>query len=204
METALTIYGYHLTYLELIGSIFNFVSVIFATKANWWNWICSIIGQVCFFFLFWNNSLYANAILQIYFTYICIVAIFYWRKTDKNEGKGLRWLTNKQRLIWSIITIISIFVIDFIVRQILPVEKQSANLFLDITVTVLSILGVNLLSFKYIESWLVWIISDIVCVFLFGFSGIYLVAIESLIFTGTAIYGFINWIKIYNLKKVTL
>lgn len=202
METALNIFGYNVTYLELIGSIFNLVSVILATKASWENWVSSIVGQVCFFFLFWNNGLYANALLQIYFTYVCLVSIFWWKKTDKDADKGLRWMTNKQRLLWSCITTISIFIIYFMIKMIIPVDKLSANLFLDVTVTVLSIVGVNLLSLKYIESWVIWLINDIICVFLFGFTGIYFVTIEYVIITGIAIYGFINWINIKQTIKL--
>lgn len=196
METALNIFGYNVTYLELIGSIFNFIAVVLATKANWENWISSIVGQICFFFLFWNNGLYANALLQVYFTYVCLVSIFWWKKTDKDADKGLRWMTNKQRLIWSVITIFSIFIIYLVVQRIMPVNRLSTNLFLDVVVTVLSVVGVNLLSLKYIESWVIWLISDIVGVFLFGFTGIYFVSIEYVFITGIAIYGFINWINI--------
>lgn len=202
METALNIFGYNVTYLELIGSIFNFIAVVLATKANWGNWISSIVGQICFFFLFWNNGLYANALLQIYFTYVCLVSIFWWKKTDKEADKGLRWMTNKQRLIWSGITIVSIFIIYFVVESIMPVNRLSANLFLDVVVTVLSVVGVNLLSLKYIESWVIWLISDIVGVFLFGFTGIYFVSIEYVFITGIAIYGFINWINIKQTIKL--
>ena len=89
MGTVLTIFGYNLTYLELIGSIFNFISVILATRANLWNWVTSIIAQFCFFFLFWYTGLYANMLLQVYFSYICLISIFIWKKTDKKEDKGL-------------------------------------------------------------------------------------------------------------------
>ena len=202
METALNIFGYNVTYLELIGSIFNFIAVVLATKANWENWISSIVGQICFFFLFWNNGLYANALLQVYFTYVCLVSIFWWKKTDKDADKGLRWMTNKQRLIWSVITIFSIFIIYLVVQRIMPVNRLSTNLFLDVVVTVLSVVGVNLLSLKYIESWVIWLISDIVGVFLFGLTGIYFITIEYVFITGMAIYGFINWINIKQTIKL--
>lgn len=204
METFVTLFGYNLNYFELFGSIFNLVSIFQSTKAKWINWINSIIGQIFFFFLFWNTHLFANAILQIYFTYICVVGMIYWKKTDKEDDKGLKWLTNKKRVIWSIVTIISIFFTNFMIRQVIPIDKLSTNLFLDITVTVLSVVGIYLLSIKYIDSWTVWIITDIICVFLFGFTGIYLVMLEYIVITVLAVYGLINWIKIFNLKKIHL
>lgn len=202
MGTFVTLFGYNLSYFELFGSIFNLVSIFQSTKAKWVNWINSIVGQIFFFFLFWNTHLFANAILQIYFTYVCIVGMIYWKKTDKDDGKGLKWLTNKKRIIWSILTTVSIFLIYFVTKQVIPNDKLSANLFLDITVTVLSVVGVYLLSMKYIDSWLIWMITDIICVFLFGFTGIYLVMLEYIVITGLAVYGLINWIKIFNNNSI--
>jgi len=208
METLITILGYKLTYLEFIGSIFYFISVILASKANWGNWISSIVGQICFFFLFWNNELYLNSLLQIYFTYICIISIYYWKKTDKYSGHGLRWMKPIQGFNWGMVTIISIFGIYFIFKPLIPIINEiipvelSKNLFLDIVVTVLSIVGVNLLSLKYIESWIIWIITDVICIILFGLTGIYLLSIEYILITGIAIYGFINWINIYKNKQL--
>jgi nicotinamide mononucleotide transporter len=147
-----------------------------------------------------HTHLFANAILQIYFTYVCVVGIIYWKKTDKEDDKGLKWLTNTKRLIWSIVTIISIFLIYFMTKIVIPIDKLSTNLFLDITVTVLSVVGVYLLSMKYIDTWVIWMITDIICVFLFGFTGIYLVMLEYIIITGLAVYGLINWIKILKTK----
>jgi len=203
MGTVLTIFGYNLTYLELIGSIFNFISVILATKANLWNWVTSIVAQICFFFLFWYTGLYANMLLQIYFTYICLISIFIWKKTDKDEDKGLIFMTNKQRIITFISIIISIILgwllLDNI-DKIFPVKSE--NPFLDVTVLIMSVVGINLLSKKYIESWYVWIVTDIFCVGLFFYSGIFVVGIEYIIFTGMAIYGLFNWLKIKYLNNI--
>jgi nicotinamide mononucleotide transporter len=202
MGTFVTLFGYNLSYFELFGSIFNLVSIFQSTKAKWISWINSIIGQIFFFFLFWNTHLFANAILQIYYTYVCVVGMIYWKKTDKENDKGLKWLTNTNRFIWSIVIIISIFLTDFIIRQIIPSDKLSANLLLDITVTVLSVIGVYLLSMKYIDSWFIWMITDVICVFLFGFTGIYLVMLEYIVIAGLAVYGLINWIKIFNNNSI--
>lgn len=203
METVITIFGYNLTYLELIGSIFNFISVILATKANLWNWVTSIVVQICFFFLFWYTGLYANMLLQIYFTYICLISIFIWKKTDDEKDKGLIFMSNKQRII-TFISIITSIILGWLlldnIDKIFPLKSE--NPFLDVTVMIMSIVGINLLSKKYIESWYVWIVTDVFCVGLFFYSGIFVVGIEYIIFTGMSIYGLFNWLKIKNMSNV--
>ena len=202
METVVTIFGYNLTYLELIGSIFNLVSVILATKVNWGNWITSILGQICFFFLFWNNQLYFYSLLQVYFTGVCIMAIYYWNKTEKENHEGLKWFTNNKRFLWGMITSFTIIITYFITKQIIPTDKQSEYLFLDVTITVLSILGVNLLSLKIIDAWIVWLIIDVLSICLFWLSGMYIVSIEYIVITFIAFFGLLNWMKIYKLKTI--
>lgn len=200
MEIVLTIFGYNLTYLELIGSVFTFISVILATKANLWNWVSSIVSQICFFFLFWYNGLYANAILQIFFTYICLISIFRWDKTDDKEDKGIIWMSNRQRIEMIVKMIFFIIVGWFTlsnIDQFFPTLK-SENPFLDIVITVLSIDGILLLSKKYIEAWIIWIIVDFVCIILFFYTGMFVIGLEYILITGIAIYGLFNWIKIKN------
>lgn len=200
METVLTIFGYNISYLELIGSIFNLAAVILATKANIWNWISSFIAQLCFFFLFWYNGLYGNAILQIYFTYICIISIIRWRKTDNMEDKGLIWMSTKLRIKTTILNI-GFIILGWLLLSNIGVifpSLKSLNPLMDVTIMVMSITGVNLISRKYIESWIVWMINDIICIGLFFATGVYIVGIEYIIITGITVYGLMNWIKIKN------
>lgn len=198
METLFTVFNYKISYLEFIGSIFNFISIILATKTNWINWAISIIAQFCFFFLFWNSHLYANAVLQVYYTYVCIISIFLWKKTEHDVDKGLRWLKNKQRLNLLFTVILSTLLFTYTIKYLNPTNMPQ-NLFLDVLITILSIVGVNLLSLKYIESWIIWLIVDIICVILFWHSNLYFLSIEYILITGLALYGLINWIKI---KKI--
>ena len=137
-------------------------------------------------------------ILQVYFTYISLISIYRWNKTDKKEHKGLMWMSNKKRIKTFIITIICIIIGWFLLSNIdfiFPSLKSDYPL-MDISIMILSITGVNLLSNKYIDTWLVWITVDILCVILFFITGIYVIGIEYIIVTIIATYGFFNWKKI--------
>ena len=112
-------------------------------------------------------------------------------------------MSNKQRIITFISIIISIifgWLLLGNIDKIFPLKSE--NPFLDVTVMIMSIVGINLLSKKYIESWYVWIITDVFCVGLFFYSGIFVVGIEYIIFTGMAIYGLFNWLKIKNMSTM--
>ena len=46
---AFTILGYSISWLELVGTIFNLVCVILAARRNIWNWPIGLIGVMLFF-----------------------------------------------------------------------------------------------------------------------------------------------------------
>jgi nicotinamide mononucleotide transporter len=191
----MTILGYDLSYLELAGSIFSFASVILATRANIWTWPTGIVGQILFFFLFLNNELYGNMALQIFFTVICILGWYNWNKEDDNNIKRFKfkdWI-----IVMPILALISATIALNFTLKSLGTEFSE----LDASITVLSISAVFLLSYKYLESWIIWILVDILSVILFYLKGINLISIEYVLITGIAIYGFINWIKIYGKQK---
>jgi nicotinamide mononucleotide transporter len=50
---------------------------------------------------------------------------------------------------------------------------------------------------KKLEAWIVWLVVDIILTVLYAFKNIQFVAIEYFIFCIIAIYGTINWLKIY-------
>lgn len=107
-------------------------------------------------------------------------------------------MSNKKRIKTFIITILCIIIGWFLLSNIdfiFPSLKSDYPL-MDISIMILSITGVNLLSNKYIDTWLVWITIDILCVILFFITGIYVIGIEYIIVTIIATYGFFNWKKI--------
>lgn len=181
--------GYNLSYLELFASIISFVGIVLATKANIWSWFFSIIGQVFFFILFMNNGLYGNMSLQIFFTFISFYGWYYW---DRDIGKKIKTLEKKKIIIGSILTIVSCFIGSWILGFF-----ETENVLLDSTTTILSIIAVYLLSEKYLESWILWLIVDILSIFLFYLKGMNFISIEYVFITGVATYGLINWIKLY-------
>jgi len=62
----------------------------------------------------------------------------------------------------------------------------------------MSIVATILLAQKKIETWYLWIVVDIVCVFLFFKKGVVFLALEYLVFLGLATYGLLNWKKQLN------
>ncbi len=60
---------------------------------------------------------------------------------------------------------------------------------------VLSIVAMILMTRKYVENWLLWVIINVISVAIFAYQGVYAMSLEYLILTFIALNGTRLWIK---------
>lgn len=195
---AFEIIGYQISYVELMGTLFGLASVYFASKANILTWATGIINELFLFILFFQVQLYADMFLQVFFFVATLYGWYNWRQKPKQNSITKTELKTKIWLASAIIvgTIFSGFLFANI-HLYLPqyFKTEAAFPFADSFVMVLSIVATILLAQKQIETWYLWIVVDIVCVFLFFQKGIVFLGLEYLVFLGLATYGLLNWKK---------
>lgn len=195
---AFEIIGYQISYVELIGTLFGLLSVYFASRANIITWATGIINELFLFILFFQVQLYADMFLQVYFFVVTLYGWYNWKQKPKQnsitstESKTKIWLASA--------IIVGTIIAGFLFANIhlyLPqyFKTEAAFPYADSFVMVLSIIATVLLAQKKIETWYLWIVVDIVCVFLFFKKGIAFLALEYLVFLGLATYGLLNWKK---------
>lgn len=195
---AFEVIGYPISYVELIGTIFGLLSVYFASRANILTWATGLVNELFLFILFFQVQLYADMFLQVYFFIITLYGWYNWKQKPKKNSITTIELKTKLWLVSAIIigTIIAGFLFTKI-HLYLPqyFKTEAAFPFVDSFVMVLSIIATILLAQKKIETWYLWIIVDVVCVFLFFKKGIVFLGLEYFLFLGLATYGLLNWKK---------
>src|SRR5688572_5469381 len=100
---AFTIAGYPLSYVELIGTLFGFISVFYASKANILTWPTGIINEIFLFLLFYQVQLYPDMFLQFYFLAVTIYGWYNWRTTTK--GNRISSINTNQKLLLAVTTL---------------------------------------------------------------------------------------------------
>lgn len=193
---AFTILDYPLSYLEMIATLSGIISVIFATKVNIWTWIIGMINVFFLSILFYEIHLYADMILQFYYVVVNIIGIITWSRPQKVFP--ISKMNTKSKIVYSIIfitlgTLIAWFMshIHLLIPRYFP--NPAAYPVIDSYILVGSILSTLLLAKKKIENWIIWIILDIASSIIFIQKGVNFIAIQYIIFTCIAIYGYINW-----------
>ena len=134
--------------------------------------------------------------LQVFFFVVTLYGWYNWRKMP--ETNSISTLSFRNRIVLAVIIFFSTLLAGILFSNIHKIFPQFFTIeasfpFVDTFVMVLSVTATFLLANKKIESWILWIIVDIVCVFLFFKKGIFFLGLEYLIFLGLASYGLINW-----------
>jgi len=197
-NTAFTVIGYPISYVELIGTVFGLISVYFASRANILTWSTGIINEAFLFILFFQVHLYADMFLQVYFFVVTIYGWYNWN-TATIENK-ISAINSKARWLTAVIIIVGSIISGLLIKNIhlyLPnyFKIAASYPFTDSFVMLLSIVATVLLAKKKIENWHLWILVDAICVILYFKKGVYFLSLEYLIFLGLASYGLYNWKK---------
>ena len=197
-NTAFTVIGYPISYVELIGTAFGLISVYFASRANILTWSTGIVNEVFLFILFFQVHLYADMFLQVYFFIVTIYGWYNWNTTTV-ENK-IAAINTKARWLIAAVIIVGSLLSSFLIKNIHLYlsgyfKAAAAYPFTDSLVMVLSIIATILLAKKKIENWHLWILIDAICGVLYFKKGIYFLSLEYLIFLGLASYGLYHWKK---------
>jgi nicotinamide mononucleotide transporter len=197
--TFANVWGYSLSYIEFVGTLFGLLSVYFATRQNILTWSTGIINVVCFFLIFSQVSLYSDMFLQVYFFIVSLYGWFIWKRKEDNTLK-ITQLSSRQKQTILIILVLSTGILGYFIEHIhlfFPsiFTKPASYPYIDTFIAISSIIANVLLARKILENWLLWILTDILCVFVYFQKNILFISIEYFIFLSLAIHGLSTWKK---------
>jgi len=185
------------TLLELFAVFMNILSVIYAKRNSVLVYPTGLIGTGIFVYLLFNFSLLGDMIINFYFVIMSIYGWYYW--TQKKEGKVIhnvsRVTVNEYyfSIIIAVISLISIYLVyDFFDKW------NSWTAYVDSITTAIFFIAMWLMARRKVESWIFWIIGDLISIPLYFSKELTISSIQYLIFLILAILGYISWKKILN------
>lgn len=205
--------GYDLSYIEAIGTICGLLCIYLASLEKTINYLFGLLNVSLFAIIFFQINLYASLILQIFFFVMNVYGWYAWTrvKADTQEVElKTRWLSLPKLIMILIISLIGIAIMTTYIDPIfysltevavnllgveMPVLEPDAYPFWDSTMLTLSIMAQILMTRKYVENWILWVIINIISVVIFASQGVYAMAIEYAILTFIALNGVRIWVK---------
>jgi len=173
--------------LGIIALLSGTLGVWLTIKENIWCWPVSLIAVVSSVIEFYVQRLFGDMSLQILYFFIGIYGWIYWNG-KKKEVFVVKKMNIKQSPLLIIITLVQFF----IYYKLLIYFKGDRPL-LDALLTAASLTATYMMTKKWVENWLAWILIDAIYVLLYGLKDMWLFALLYLLFTGMAFYGWIKW-----------
>jgi len=195
------LWDYPMSLIEIFGSLTGLITVWLAAKNNINTWPFGLVNVSIFFIILDKVDLYADMFLQIYFFIMSVYGWFFWYR-QKDVIKKISLISNRQRIIALIMMVVMTALLGYLISDIHILfpqlfKKPAAYPYFDAYTTILSVVATIWMARRIIESWVLWILVDIVAVVLYFLKGIKLVSVEYVIFLLMSIYGLIIWIKEY-------
>jgi len=204
--------GYSMSYLEFFGVVFGLIAVWLSARAHIWSWPVGIINVILAGFLYYQIQLYPDMFLQIFFFVTNVLGWIRWTnpkpgEEDRKQELRVSFMGWKNFLTISLVGILGTVVLGSLASRLhewFPTffPLPSAFPYVDSFIMVMSIVTTFFMIQKKIESWIIWIIVDVVATYLYFIKGVKFYSFEYLVFTILAAFGLWNWWREYNSYKV--
>ena len=181
--------------LQIAGVALGLLYLWLEYKANIWLWIVGILMPCVHCVLYYQKGIYADCAMQAYYIIAGLYGLTIWLLGRKNTKKPLR-ITHTPRSL--VLYLLAIYVLlHIIIYLALVLFTDSTVPFWDSMTTAMSMIAMWLLSRKYIEQWLVWLVVDVITAGLYLYKGIPLTAGLYTLYTTLAFVGYMRWRRVY-------
>ncbi|MFU0446269.1 nicotinamide riboside transporter PnuC [Pseudocitrobacter faecalis] len=209
--------GYDLSWIEAVGTVAGLLCIWLASLEKIVNYFFGLVNVTLFAIIFFQIQLYASLLLQLFFFAANIYGWYAWsRQTTQHEAElQIRWLPKPKAIGWlaacvvaiglmtvyidpvfAFLTRVAVNVMHFFGLNVTqPTLQPDAFPFWDSCMMVLSIVAMVLMTRKYVENWLLWVIINVISVVIFALQGVYAMSLEYLILTFIALNGSRLWMN---------
>jgi len=200
--------GYNMSYLEFFGVAFGLVAVWLSAKAHIWSWPVGIVNVILAAFLYYQIQLYPDMFLQVFFFVTNVLGWIRWThpkpgEEDRKHELRVSFMGWKKLLFIFLVGIAGTLALGSMASRLhewFPAffPLPSAFPYTDSFIMVMSIVTTFFMIQKKIESWIIWIVVDLVATYLYFIKGVKFYSFEYLVFTVLAAFGLWNWWREYN------
>ena len=179
-----------ITFIDLIGALLSLTCTYLFVKADYRAWILSAIAIPFDAFVYFEQALYGDMVLQAIYFISTFFGWYQWRY----GGTGHQSLNASHLSLNHAVILAGLGVIGIIFTKQLLAPYNAANVvWLDATTTVLSLCAQWLLCQKKIETWILWFIIDGLYFYLYIIKSLPFHGIMVLVYLVMAIIGWFRW-----------
>ena len=190
-------YSYLDIALEFLAFSFGIISVIYAKKENILVYPTGIICTVITVYILFKAQYLGDMMMNVYYSIMSIYGWWNWSRKDKDKYLIKISRFSKNDLGLTIFLFVLTICITYSVYLFSLNEIGIPN-YIDVFTSGLFFTAMWLMANKKLESWIFWIIADIITVPLYAYRGLGMLSLQYIIFTILAIQGYLEWKKSLN------
>ena len=174
---------------ETLGFVTGVACVYLVVKRNILNFPIGIANNVFFIILFLKARLYGDAGLQVVYIALGLHGWYWWLR-----GGHQRTALVVAHAAPKTLGLLSGGILLGTAGLTLTLQAVNGSApVLDALTTVLSLAAQLLLNYKLIENWYVWLVADVIYIYLYVSRGLHLTAILYFVFLFLCVAGLISW-----------
>ena len=183
---------------EAVAVIFAIAYLLLAVKENILCWLFALLSTAIYTILFWDVSLLMESALNVYYMAMAVYGWQQWTRGGSNGGDephalAIQTLSGRQHLL----VIAAIIILSLASGYLLGEHSSAVWPYVDSFTTWASVITTYLVTRKYLQNWLYWIVIDAVSVPLYIDRGLTLTALLFVIYIVIAVIGYAKWRKHY-------
>jgi len=179
---------------EMAAVIFAVFYVLLAVKENILCWLFALMSTAIYTVLFWDVSLLMESALNVYYMAMAVFGWYQWTRGGHNGGGephalAVQSMSARQHAL----VIIAIVILSSVSGYLLGEHSSAAWPYIDSFTTWASVITTYLVTRKYLQNWLYWIVIDAVSVPLYIDRGLSLTALLFAVYIVIAVFGYLKW-----------
>ena len=182
--TLFTAWDYEVSILEFVAAVASFIGVYLGTTGKRITWPWWVLSSSLYGIFFYQVDLFASAMLQIIFIAAAIYGWFGWAPTGAVPGT----ISTRYRIRIAIGTLVSVAALSPVLEDI-----GAAATWTDAFILIGSLVAQLLMIYEKYETWVLWLIVNVVATAQYLSLGYWFTAILYAVFAIVAILGWKRW-----------
>ncbi|MFM6933491.1 MAG: nicotinamide riboside transporter PnuC [Novosphingobium sp.] len=153
-----------LFWLEWAAAGFGVMNIALLIFRSHWNYLFGLVMVALYFFVFWEQALFAEAVLQVFFFAAQGWGWWLWLRVGGDDNQvEVRWLDWRSRGVW----LVAMVAISVNLSWLMEKYTTASAPWIDTPIAVFSVGAQILLAFRRIENWVLWVVIDVVSIWLY-------------------------------------
>lgn len=174
---------------SIIAFLSGAAGVWLTIKKSIWCWPLALVSVVASALEFYDQRLYGDMSLQVVYFFAGLYGWYYWHQRSKESFQPERTATGAW--IWLLLLTLLQGLLYFVILKKLGGDQ----VVLDAALTAASLTATYMMTRRWLENWLAWVIIDAVYVVLYALKQMWWFGALYLLFALMAWYGYCSWKK---------